>query len=105
MWHVGGDVEKVASSSDEMLFEPLAVPHPRFADEDVNGSFMVLVPMRLGSFTGWNSRDLQIDSLRTHGLGGDSRRQKVSLLAPELGCCTNDSAGRLTRVDEAFLIN
>src|SRR4051812_33400476 len=100
MRHIGRDVKKVASSSDEMLFESLAEPHPGFPAEDVNGSFMVLVLVHLGSFTGWNSRDLQIDSLRAHGLGGDSRRQKVSLLASELGCCANDSACRLTGVDE-----
>ena len=77
----------------------LAVPHPGFTAEDVNGSFMLLVLMQLGSSTVWNYRDLQIDSLRAHGLGGDSRRQKVSLLAHELGCCANDSARRLTGVD------
>jgi len=80
MRHIGGYVKKVASSSDEMLFESLAEQHPGFSAEDVNGSFMVLVLVHLGSFTGWNSRDLQIDSLRPHGLGGDSRRRKVSLL-------------------------
>ena len=62
MRHIGGDVKKVASSSDEMLFESLAEPHPGFSAEDVNGSFMVLVLVHLGSFTGWNSRDLQMDS-------------------------------------------
>jgi hypothetical protein len=100
MGHIGGDVKEVASSSDEMFFQSLAVPHPGFAAEDVNGSFMLLVLMHLGSSAAWNYRDLQIDCLCAHGLGRDSRRQKVSLLAHERGCCANDSAPRLTGVDD-----
>jgi hypothetical protein len=58
MRHIGGDVKKITSSSDEMVFEPLAVPHPGFADEDINGGFVICVLMRLGSPTRWNSCDL-----------------------------------------------
>ena len=56
--HIGGDVKKVTSSSDEMVLESIAVPNPGFADEDINGGFVICVHMRLGSPTGWNSCDL-----------------------------------------------
>ena len=41
MRHVGGDVEKVAGFGDEMMLEPLTIPHAGFAAEHVDRAFVV----------------------------------------------------------------
>jgi hypothetical protein len=95
MGHVGGDVEKVAGTSDEVVLKPIAIPAAGFAAQDVDRCFVIIVLVRLRAIAGRQSHKLQMKPLCAGRLRGDAWRAQVSLLADKLLACANDTAGRL----------
>jgi hypothetical protein len=77
-----------------MLFKSLTIPHAGFAAQDIDGSFVSVVLMRIGPSTRRESYDLQMDSPRSYGLRGDTWRIQVSLLSADFRPRANDSAGQ-----------
>jgi hypothetical protein len=77
-----------------MLFKSLTIPHAGFAAQDIDGSFVAVVLMRIGASAWRESYDLQMDSPRSYGLRRDTGRIQVSLLSADFCPRANDSAGR-----------
>jgi hypothetical protein len=77
-----------------MLFKSLTIPHAGFAAQDIDGSFVAVVLMRVGPSARRESYDLQMDSPRSYGLRRDTGRIQVSLLSADFRPRANDSAGR-----------
>jgi hypothetical protein len=94
MRHIGGDVEKVSGSCDEMLFEFLAAPHAGFTAEDLEGGLVTVVLMRFGYSTGWDPDYLQMDSLRAYGLRGNRGCTQMPLLTHEFRRRADDARRR-----------
>src|SRR5215469_4681915 len=90
MRQISGDVEKISGAHDEMLFEFLAIPHSGFAAEYIERSFVVRVLVRLCPYARRDRRDLQMNSLRSGGLRGNTRRQQMSLLAGKFRARAHD---------------
>ena len=49
---VGGDVKEVARAHPDVLAQALAVPHPGFAGDDIDGAFVIFMQMRFGAAAG-----------------------------------------------------
>jgi hypothetical protein len=62
---VSWDVDEVSCPSKEMLFQSLAIVHAGFAAQNINGSFMGFMLMRLRPSAWGNGQDLQVDTLCT----------------------------------------
>src|SRR5882757_1425454 len=77
-----------------MLFKSLTIPHAGFAAQDIDGSFVSVVLMRIGTSARRDPYDLQMDSPRSYGLRGDTWRIQVSLLSADFRPRANDSAGQ-----------
>jgi hypothetical protein len=77
-----------------MLFKSLTIPHAGFAAQDIDGSFVAVVHMRIGPFARRDSYDMQMYSPRSYGLRGDTGRMQVSLLSADFRPRAKDSAGR-----------
>src|ERR1700688_4874959 len=66
-----------------MLFKSLTIPHAGFAAQDIDGSFVAVVLMRIGPSVRRESYDLQMDSPRSYGLRRDTGRiHDVLLVQP-----------------------
>ena len=66
-----------------MLFKSLTIPHAGFAAQDIDGSFVSVVLMRIGTSARRDPYDLQMDSPRSYGLRRDTGRTLVSSLSAD----------------------
>src|SRR4051794_14420382 len=82
-----------------MLFKSLTIPHAGFAAQDIDGSFVSVVLMRIGPSARRESYDLQMDSPRSYRLRRNTGRIQVSLLSAGFRPRANDSAGRRSVID------
>lgn len=81
MRHIRGDINEIAGRADDVLFEPLAEMHSRFATENIDRRLVRVVLVRLGATARRDRNDLEMNSFCPCSLGGNTRRTDKPLLA------------------------
>jgi hypothetical protein len=98
MGYIGRDVDEVPCLREKMVFQSVAIPHSGFTAQNMDGSFMSFMLVRLRTSAWWNGHDLQVDFLRPHRFRRNSGRIQKVLLTCKFRPCADNSAGPLAVV-------
>src|SRR3977135_3785463 len=98
MVHIGSDVHEVPCLGEKMVFQSVTIPHAGLTAQNMDGSFMSFMLVRLCTSAWWDGHDLQVGFLRPRRFRRNSGRIQKVLLTCKCRPCADNSAGPLAVV-------